>query len=872
MKALIKPSVIYTTILSILMPLSVAICGSISGWLLNEVGNPVEVPIEVGYSYNWEMEYSEVFENGEYHFDDLNEGNYQLWARSPLDDEDGWYYKVYYGDVVDEDWAEWVYLMEGQELSDVDFTMRAGGKISGSAVPAEGEQFEEGELIGLVSYWINPVMLEVAQFLPVTDPNNVVSGILPPGEYLVSFMTQPPDMHVTTYYGDTWNQLEAEVVVVEPGEIAGDIDVTLTIGGAISGIVTTSDDQPIRCGVGAFLPDLGPYTFYIPHKTTGTDEEGNYTIYGLPHVGCYVIYWPEDEGYYAREWYNDVYDPRNATVVPVEVGEITEGIDAVLQPGAKVFGTILDPERNPPETQEFGLNAMTAHGNAEYLHIILDEEGNWESMNRLIPDIYAFEIEAFDSEGWATCFLGGVAHGRQSEWFRMPADSETEINFSLVAAGALSVTVNDPEGNQLTVTDIHLYFDGEQLDINQRAMDETGTQYFFNLLPGEYIVEATTNIDENQAEPVMEKLWPSIYSGNSLLINEATSIEVVAGEQQDVELQFVEGGAVAVSFVDPDGNPYYPSESNVGVFPGLVDMDGNAMLAATSYPANPFDDIDLVHVVVPEGEYYVGGLPVYQSSDIMIDPPSVQRTFFGGTLSTEGAEAVEVTRGEITEIEIAMVEDGYSISGVAQTEDGVSTLGTTLVSFDSDGLLMSGYVNFFANYNDSDFRLNGFANGNYYLLAQQESASYILSTWYPDLAAPGMNVENAVIPEGAEVISIENADVENIELVLQQTIDPLSVPSWKDDETVLSSHILHGVYPNPFNSFAQVVFTLKNMQMVSLKMFDLQGRQVRQIVDGQFSAGMHTVMLEATSLSSGTYLLKLEAGETVATTKLMLLK
>jgi hypothetical protein len=79
-------------------------------------------------------------------------------------------------------------------------------------------------------------------------------------------------------------------------------------------------------------------------------------------------------------------------------------------------------------------------------------------------------------------------------------------------------------------------------------------------------------------------------------------------------------------------------------------------------------------------------------------------------------------------------------------------------------------------------------------------------------------------------------------------------------------------YPNPFNPSTKISYTLKNNGKVSLVVFDLLGREVAVLANEIQTAGQHQVQFSASSLSSGVYFYKLQAGNEVITKKMMLLK
>ena len=67
-------------------------------------------------------------------------------------------------------------------------------------------------------------------------------------------------------------------------------------------------------------------------------------------------------------------------------------------------------------------------------------------------------------------------------------------------------------------------------------------------------------------------------------------------------------------------------------------------------------------------------------------------------------------------------------------------------------------------------------------------------------------------------------------------------------------------YPNPFASETVVRFELPTAQRARLAVYDVQGREVRVLVDGMRQAGEHVVAFGVASLPSGVYLVRLEAG------------
>lgn len=80
-------------------------------------------------------------------------------------------------------------------------------------------------------------------------------------------------------------------------------------------------------------------------------------------------------------------------------------------------------------------------------------------------------------------------------------------------------------------------------------------------------------------------------------------------------------------------------------------------------------------------------------------------------------------------------------------------------------------------------------------------------------------------------------------------------------------------YPNPFNPSTNINFALPKASQVSLTVYDMLGRKVATLIDGeQLQAAKHSINFDASALASGMYIYRIEAGSFVSTRKMMLIK
>ena len=79
-------------------------------------------------------------------------------------------------------------------------------------------------------------------------------------------------------------------------------------------------------------------------------------------------------------------------------------------------------------------------------------------------------------------------------------------------------------------------------------------------------------------------------------------------------------------------------------------------------------------------------------------------------------------------------------------------------------------------------------------------------------------------------------------------------------------------YPNPFNPFTTISYVLPRESELELAVFDLQGRRIAELYKGRKPAGYHTLRWDASAQTSGTYFVRMRAGDVVAVRKCLLLK
>jgi subtilisin-like proprotein convertase family protein len=78
---------------------------------------------------------------------------------------------------------------------------------------------------------------------------------------------------------------------------------------------------------------------------------------------------------------------------------------------------------------------------------------------------------------------------------------------------------------------------------------------------------------------------------------------------------------------------------------------------------------------------------------------------------------------------------------------------------------------------------------------------------------------------------------------------------------------LYQNYPNPFNPVTKIKFDLPKDVNVTVRLYDILGREVLLIADGFYKAGTHSIDFDGSSLSSGTYFYRIQAGDPSASSR-----
>lgn len=288
--------------------------------------------------------------------------------------------------------ADPVIVSAGQTTPDINVAMQLGGQISGTVTDAGTGKGEPGiyvEIYATSSASTTttsatttgfgatgatgasgpvPPPLPFARFYGSAETDlgghYTVSG-LPAGSFAVAFEPGRGQAYGMQYYNDRVSLATADAVPVTLGADTGNINASLRAQGVITGTVTAASSHAALSGIEVEVYDAAGNVASTRYTTT--DDDGQYTVGGLP-VGSYkVAFFDSISGNnYAPQDYNDQGSLGSASTVTVSAGATTSGIDAALQPGGQIAGTVTDAATHAPLVG-MNVDAYDSSGNLVYV-------------------------------------------------------------------------------------------------------------------------------------------------------------------------------------------------------------------------------------------------------------------------------------------------------------------------------------------------------------------------------------------------------------------------------------------------------------------------------------------------------------------------
>lgn len=133
-------------------------------------------------------------------------------------------------------------------------------------------------------------------------------------------------------------------------------------------------------------------------------------------------------------------------------------------------------------------------------------------------------------------------------------------------------------------------------------------------------------------------------------------------------------------------------------------------------------------------------------------------------------------------------------------------------------------------------------------------------------------VSATIVAQGADRLGSVTALKNAVDEVRKKYVGTNPLVGVVNSETIAKSFSLAQNYPNPFNPSTTLQFQVPQKSLVSLRIFDLLGRELATLVNEERQAGTYRVSWDASQLPSGVYFYRLRAGDFAETKKMVFAK
>lgn len=443
--------------------------GRITGTVLDEAGNPFArtrvcaVDINVGGA----TPCADGNADGTYDVGGVGAGSYTVFLDTW--EADGTFRSLLYPGVHEFSDIIEVPVVLGQTSGGIDFLIdrTAYGTLSGEMLDENGQPFDDAYVCaeGPTAECVDPAA-----------DGSYKLGLLP-GEYRVSFnLRDGPGKYYDGTTGGTGDWDDALLVTVTAGVATTDIDAVFDMSayGTISGTVLRQDGTSFAwAGV---CVEEGP-----TWACTDVDDDGSYLLQFLEPGDYLVRFEVAPEGF---EYYDGVGDPDLATRVTVVSGGSVTGIDARFPELGYVEGQITGPGGSPVEGALVGL---VGPDDTWFPSHLTETNPNGYYTHRDVPTgHYRVVIVPPAGSGltssWHTAGDGSIAtiEVRNESWER--------VDRELAAAGTITGTLTDPDGNPTPGVEVRLRVPGSLWATATTTTDANGEYAFGDVSPGDYQV------------------------------------------------------------------------------------------------------------------------------------------------------------------------------------------------------------------------------------------------------------------------------------------------------------------------------------------------------------------------------------------------
>ncbi len=663
-----------------------------------------------------------------------NDGHYDLGGlntdtyRVRFEDQNGNYASEYYDNAPNIENATDITVTAGNTTSGIDAQLSLAGHITGTVTDIGGNPLENIRVSAL--YYYDDGDWDRVSDTRTNSEGHYDLGSLNTDIYTVRFQDEE-GRYVTEYYDNAPTDKKATDVTVTAGSTTSNINAQLELGGHITGRVMDADGNPLRNIEVNALYFTGMRWKDIARERT--NDEGYYDL-GALNPGTYRLAFEDREGRYATEHYDDALSEKTAKDLTVTAGSTTSDIDAQLELGAHITGTVTDADGKPLENIEAEIFYWDGHwwDRLDY-DGETDADGHYDISGlkagtyrvQFWPDS-TYAIQYFDNKQFVE---------NATDVTVTTAETISNINAQLtILAGHIKGRITDIAGNPLKNIDaIASHWNGSQWQWFSGGQSDADGQYDIGALnTGTYRVEFW---DNNEGSLL------GYYDGASDIEN-ATDIEVIAGETTEdinaqIDLVGSTTGNITGRVTDANGDPLENIEVSARYFNGMEWQD----FADVRTNANGHYDLSGLNPGTYRVRFQDYHSQIY-GAEYYDDVPDV-----------ESATDVTVTAGSTTSNIDAQLELGGKITGTVTDADGNPLKGINVGIFYWNGNWWDWFYVDDSTDSNGHYELSGLKSGTYRVRFMNDEGPY--ATEYYDDAPFVEKAKDVTVTAGETTSNID---------------------------------------------------------------------------------------------------------------------
>ena len=411
--------------------------------------------------------------SGQYTVSGLATGNYKVGFQSC--GGGGNYVPQFYNNKSSLAAADVVSVTAGDTTSGIDAALQPAGQITGTVTDAATGAAVANECVGVSDLSGNSAGFGFTD----SAGRYTVSG-LASGNYKVGFVSCGGGNYLPQFYNGKSSLAAADVVSASAGSTTSGIDAALQQGGQITGTVTNAATGAAVANECVTVYDASN-TFAV---STSTDSAGHYTLPGLA-TGNYKVGFVSCGGTsYLSQFYNGKSSLATADAVSVSAGSTTSGIDAALQPGGQITGSVTDAATGAAVANE----CVTVYDASSSFSITTDSAGHY-TLSGLATGNYTVSFQSCGGGNYLPQFYNGKGSLATADVVSVSVGSTTSgIDAALQPAGQITGSVTDAATGAAVANECVTVYDASNTFAVSTTTDSAGHYTLSGLGTGNYKV------------------------------------------------------------------------------------------------------------------------------------------------------------------------------------------------------------------------------------------------------------------------------------------------------------------------------------------------------------------------------------------------